>query len=60
MVPIKKMGGGKICFFLERNEEKELYIALDPQKPFAYLDHLELCRFCMRGGKPYMVLPRKK
>ena len=59
-VPVKKLGEGEFCFALEGPQERYRFIALDPEKPFAYLDQLEQCRFAVRDGRSGLLLPEKK
>lgn len=59
-VRVSRLGEGNVRFLLEAKAEKECCIALDPNKPFAYLDRLEECRFCVRDGVACVILPNKK
>ena len=59
-VPVKRLGEGKICFFLESDNSCGEWIALDEKIPFAYLSKLEHCQFCIRDGKKGVLLSAKK
>ena len=59
-VAVKRLGEGKICFFLESDNSCGEWIALDEKMPFAYLSKLEHCRFCIRDGKKGVLLSAKK
>jgi hypothetical protein len=59
-VAVKRLGEGKICFFLETANSGGEWIALDEKIPFAYLSKLEHCRFCIRDGIKGVLLSAKK
>ena len=59
-VAVKRLGEGKICFFLESDNSGGEWIALDEKIPFAYLSQLEHCRFCIRDRKKGILISIKK
>lgn len=59
-VTIKKVGEGPYRFALEDTEPSGSFVELNDDKPFAYLNQLEHCKFAVSGGKPGLILPSKK
>ncbi len=54
-VPVKKIDPGALTFFLTENR-KTRYLEVSDDQPFSDIQQLEKGKFCIKEGKPGIVL----